>query len=279
MGDSDKVVVITGATRGIGKNTALYFAEHGYTVVGTGRNEQLLNELDQQLRELSPRSHCLHLDVQQHSSVQKAIGQIRNIVSNVDVWINNAGAFAAIGPTWEVDPAVWINDVSTNLFGVFHCVQAAVPLMLEQGAGRIINVVGGGTIGEFKYGNGYGTSKTAIARFTENLDAELQDTGVTAFALDPGLNDTDMTKYQRETEAGQKYFPRITQAFAEHRDAPAHLAPTLAYLVGEGKLDAYRGRIVSIHEDADKLQEKANELLNEDYFKLRMKKIENIGRR
>ncbi|NHN32879.1 SDR family NAD(P)-dependent oxidoreductase [Paenibacillus agricola] len=273
-----KVVVITGATRGIGKNMALHFAKHGYTVIGTGRDEQLLNELEPQLRQFSPRSHCLHLDVQKHDSVQKAAGQMRDIVGSVDVWINNAGAFAAIGPTWEVDPQVWLNDVSTNLFGVFHCVQAAVPLMLEQGSGRIINVVGGGTIGEFKYGNGYGTSKTAIARFTENLNAELQDTGLMAFALDPGLNDTDMTKYQRETEAGQKYFPRISQAFAEHRDAPAHLAPTLAYLLAEGKLDAYNGRIVSIHEDADKLQEKAAELQVADYFKLRMKKLEDLGR-
>jgi NADP-dependent 3-hydroxy acid dehydrogenase YdfG len=273
MGVSQKVVVITGATRGIGKNTALYFAGHGYTVVGTGRNEQLLNELEQQLREISPQSHCLHMDVQKRDSVQKAVGQIRSIVDTVDVWINNAGAFAAIGPTWEVDAQTWLNDVSTNLFGVFHCVQAVVPIMLEQGSGRIINVVGGGTIGEFKYGNGYGTSKTAIARFTENLNAELQDSGIKAFSLDPGLNDTDMTKFQRETEVGQTYMARIAEAFQEKRDAPPHAAPTLAYQVAEGLLDAFHGRMVSIHEDAAVLQEKANELQNDDYFKLRMKKF------
>lgn len=274
MGVSGKAAVITGATRGIGKNIAMYFANHGYTVIGTGRNEQLLSELEQQLRAISSASRCLPMDVQKRESVQKAAEELRGMVDSVDVWINNAGAFAAIGPTWEVDPQEWLNDVSTNLFGVFHCVQAAVPLMLKQGHGKIINVVGGGTIGEFKYGNGYGTSKTAIARFTENLDAELQGSGLMAVALDPGLNDTDMTKYQRETEAGRKYFPRITQAFEEKRDASPDRAPALAHLIAEGKLDAYHGRVVSIHEDAVTLQERADELQNEDYFKLRMKKLD-----
>lgn len=278
MGEAQPVVVITGATRGIGKNMALYFAEQGYKVIGTGRNGHKLLELETQLCKLSPGSASVQMDVQKKESVDEAVRRIREQFETIDVWINNAGAFEAIGPTWEVDPEIWLNDVTTNIFGTFYGIQAAVPVMLEKGHGRIINVVGGGTIGEFKYGNGYGTSKTAIARLTENLDAELEGSGVRAFSLNPGLNDTDMTKFQRETKAGRKYFPRISQAFEEKKDVPLTWAPELAYQLAQGKLDDYHGRILSVYDDVTNLVDKANELQNNDFFKLRMPRLEQTQR-
>ncbi|TVX97910.1 SDR family oxidoreductase [Paenibacillus cremeus] len=278
MTSTKPVAVITGATRGIGRNMAVYFAERGYTVVGTGRDKQKLAELEERLQALSSGSKCYRLDVQDSESVHQTVKDIRSNIGKVHVWVNNAGSFAAIGPTWEVDPKQWENDVLTNLFGTFHCIQAVVPEMIEQGYGRIINVVGGGTISEFKYGNGYGTSKTAIARLTENLDAELLGTGVKAFAMDPGLNDTDMTKYQRETEAGQKYLPRITQMFEDKRDVPSHWAPELAYHLAEGTLDPYHGRVLSVYEDAATLVKKAEQLQDGDYYKLRLAKLDGTRR-
>jgi len=278
MGHKGSVVVITGATRGIGRNAALYFAERGYTVVGTGRNEAKLAELEAELRGAAPESRCFRMDVRDRESVREAVLGIRSAFDAVDAWINNAGAFAAIGPTWTVDPDDWVNDVETNLIGAFHCVQAVVPWMLERGRGRIVNVVGGGTVGPFRYGNGYGTSKTALSRFTENLDVELSDTGVAAFAMDPGLNDTDMTRYQRDTEAGRTYLPRIEQLFEEKKDESPDRAPRLAYHIAEGKLDAYRGRTLFVHDDEEKLIALASELEEGDYT-LRLRRHPGAARR
>ncbi|MEH7121556.1 SDR family oxidoreductase [Neobacillus vireti] len=267
-----QVVVITGATRGIGRNTALFFAEKGFTVIGTGRDSEKLKEVQTELEKFSPHHSMFSMDVTKQADVQQVVENVLEKYGRIDVWINNAGAFMAIGPTWEVKPEDWINDVSTNLFGTFHCVQAVVPVMLNQGFGRIINLVGGGTIGAFKYGNGYGTSKTAIARLTENLVEELAETPVKVFALDPGLNDTDMTRYQRYTDVGQQYLTGIESLFEQNIDVPPHQAPKFAFLLAAGELDEYVGRVVSVYDDLEQLKTVAANASDSDFYKLRLKK-------
>lgn len=266
------VVVVTGASRGIGKNTALYFAEKGWTVIGTGRDQEKLNHLKKELQKLSETSTTLVMDVTNQEAIKATVEQLKKDFGRIDAWINNAGAFMAIGPTWEVDAADWVNDVHTNLFGTFYCVQAVVPLMLEQNGGRIINLAGGGTIGTFKYGNGYGTSKTGIARLTENLAAELEETAVRVFALDPGLNDTDMTRYQRDTDVGQEYLSGIEDLFARNIDVPPHQAPEWAFNLASGDLDSFAGRIVTVYDDLKEWKAAAANGLDEDFLKLRLKK-------
>jgi NAD(P)-dependent dehydrogenase (short-subunit alcohol dehydrogenase family) len=266
------LVVVTGASRGIGRNIALYFAEKGYTVVGTGRNQEKLNELKDVLKEASPESTTMVMDVMKPTDINDVVDSVLKEYGKIDVWVNNAGAFAAIGPTWEVDASDWINDVQTNLFGPFHSAQAVVPVMLEQKFGRIINLVGGGTIGEFKYGNGYGTSKTSVARFTENLAAELEDSPVKVFALDPGLNDTDMTRYQRDTDVGKQYLSGIEALFEQNIDVPPHQAPEWTFNLASGELDAYAGRIVSVYDDVEELKSSERKDNDRDYLKLRLMK-------
>jgi NAD(P)-dependent dehydrogenase (short-subunit alcohol dehydrogenase family) len=268
--EHQQVVVITGASRGIGRNMALFFAEKGYVVIGTGRNIDKLKEVRAELEKISPGHSVEVLDVTQPAEVQRLVEAVKSQYGRIDTWINNAGAFKAIGPTWEVKQEDWINDLTTNLFGPFHCVQAVVPFMINQGHGRIINVVGGGTIDAFKYGNAYGTSKTAVARFTENLSEELMDTPIKVFALDPGLNDTDMTRYQRSTEDGQRYLAVIEDLFKQNVDVPPHQAPEWGYYMASGELDSYAGRVVSVYEDLEQLKIKMNEAHSADLHKLRL---------
>ncbi|UOQ45427.1 SDR family oxidoreductase [Halobacillus salinarum] len=265
-----KVVVVTGATRGIGRNTALYFAKKDYTVIGTGRDEAKLDELQTELSEFSIENKAWKLDVTKPESSQQVVQEVADAFGRIDVWVNNAGSFKAIGPTWEVDAENWVTDVTTNLIGTFYCVQAIVPQLLKQGSGRIVNIVGGGTFSAFPYGNGYGTSKTAIARLTENLAAELADTDVKAFALDPGLNDTDMTRYQRDTDIGQKYLPKIEELFEEGVDVPPERAPMFVHAFGEGRLDEFEGRIVTVNEELKEYEKESS--LEESDFKLRYMK-------
>ncbi|WP_100407891.1 SDR family oxidoreductase [Bacillus solitudinis] len=267
-----QVVVVTGATRGIGRNTAVFFAEKGYTVIGTGRNTAKLKEVQTELNKYSNEHLMIKMDVTKAYDVQQVVDIVMSQHGRIDVWINNAGAFKAIGPTWEVKAEDWMNDVTTNLFGTFHCVQAVVPIMIRQSFRSIVNIVGGGTIGAFKYGNGYGTSKTSVARLTENLAEELADTPVRVFALDPGLNDTDMTRYQRDTEDGQRYLSAIEDLFDENIDVAPHQAPQFAYYMATGELNDYVGRIVSVYDDVEKLRTVASDARDEDFYKLRLNK-------
>ncbi|WP_160725194.1 SDR family oxidoreductase [Bacillus sp. USDA818B3_A] len=268
----NQVIVVTGATRGIGRNTALYFAEKGYQVVGTGRDSEKLKEVQKELEDYSTEHTMVRMDITNPAEVKQVAEDVFKKYGRIDVWVNNAGAFMAIGPTWEVKQEDWVNDVTTNLIGTFHCTQAIIPIMLKQGFGSMINIVGGGTIGAFKYGSGYGTSKTAIARFTENLSEELKETPIQVFALDPGLNDTDMTRYQRYTEVGQSYLIDIESLFEQNIDVPPHQAPQFVYYMAAGELNDYVGRIVSVYEDIETLKNLSKEDIDADFYKLRLKK-------
>lgn len=271
--EQKQVVVVTGATRGIGRNTALFFAEKGYTVVGTGRDPEKLKEVERELKKHSEAHSMVSMDVTRAEDIQRVAENVAGIYGRLDVWINNAGAFKAIGPTWEVDQRDWITDVTTNLFGAFYSVQAVIPVMLKQGFGRMINIVGGGTAGAFMYGNGYGTSKTALARFTENVSEELKQTPIKIFALDPGLNDTDMTRYQRNTKDGQRYLSNIEDLFKQNIDVPPYQAPQFAYCMANGELNAYAGRVVSVYEELEELKKQAEGAKDPDFFKLRLKTL------
>ncbi len=270
--EQHQVVVVTGATRGIGRNIALFFAEKGYTVIGTGRNPEKLTKVKTELEQYSNEHQMFTMDVTQPSEIKQVVDKVINTYGRIDVWINNAGAFKAIGPTWEVKQQDWINDVTTNLFGTFYCTQAIVPVMLNQEFGSIINIVGGGTVGAFKYGNGYGTSKTSVARFTENLSEELNETPIKVFALDPGLNDTDMTRYQRETEDGKRYLSTIEDLFEQNIDVPPYQAPQFAFYMASGELNEYVGRVVSVYDDLETLKNLAKDPSIPDFHKLRIKK-------
>lgn len=267
----NKVIIITGATRGIGRNMALFFAEKGYCVVGTGRNEALLHTLLEDLKQYGDDHSVFQMDVTQPEQIKEVVEQVHQKYGTIDGFVNNAGVFRAIGPTWEVDASDLISDLSTNIVGPLLCIQAIVPVMLKQGYGRIVNLVGGGFPGAFPYGNGYGTSKTAVARLTENLAAELADTNpdVKTFALDPGLNDTDMTRYQRKTDVGKQFLGNIEQLFQEHVDVPPMQAPQWVYYLLEGELDAYVGRVVTVYDDLEKLKQQAGEVVEKDLNALR----------
>ncbi len=265
------VVVVTGASRGIGRNTARYFAERGWNVIGTGRDEKQIERVRAELQQFDANNDMLPVDVSDPQQVTQAVTAVIERYGHIDLWINNAGAFMGIGLSWEVPAKDWLNDIQTNLFGTMHCVQAILPHMLMRGGGRIINLVGGGTQDAFAYGNAYGVSKTAVARYTENLVVELADRPVKVFALDPGLNDTDMTRYQRESAVGRQYLADMLEPlFSRQHDVPPERLPEWAYRIAQGELDDYVGRIISVYDDIEQLKSNAAQLTDANKLRLRL---------
>ncbi|WP_018934382.1 SDR family NAD(P)-dependent oxidoreductase [Gracilibacillus lacisalsi] len=272
---NQKVIFITGATRGIGRNMAHYFAEREFIVIGSGRNERQLKAVRDELLQYSGDHRMVAMDVTDLDDVKTTLKYVIDTFGQIDVWVNNAGSFQAIGPTWEVSSDLFKQDIETNLIGTYHCASAVIPFMLEQQAGKIINIVGGGTLNAFPHGNGYGTSKTAIARFTENLAEELQETSVEVYALDPGLNDTDMTKYQRTSKEGKKYLANVEKLFEDNVDVSPDCAPSWVEKMIDDQLQAFQGRIVTVYDDLEALKQKTAKANETDYRYLRWKDIPN----
>lgn len=249
------VALITGSGRGIGRAMALRFAAGGYRVALLARSENELQEVAREINDAGGQSIPVPCDITSWSAVQQAVERIQTELGSLAVLVNNAGSFSSIGPVIESDPEVWWRDVEINLRGPMHLCRAALPGMIENNSGVIINVSGGGAGNPFPFGSGYASSKAGLVRLTESLAAELKETGVVIFSLNPGLVRTRMTLLQSETEAGQKWIPSSQAAFDEGRDVPPELAAEMSFQIAQHseELKPLSGRWIGANEKLDEL--------------------------
>lgn len=138
------------------------------------------------------------------------------------------------------------------------------------GRGRIVNLIGGGTSRSLPFGSAYSLAKTGIMRFTECLALTLLESGVTCFAMDPGLVNTDLTRYQMETEAGARYLPGVGARLSTGRDVPPAFAAALAVAIASGRFDRLSGRAVAATEDLDRIEASIDDIVTRDERVLRV---------
>lgn len=239
-----QVAVVTGAGRGIGRAIAVALAESGARVALLSRTSSEIDAVSAEIAGKGQMARPYRADVLDLDAMGAALQRIEQDLGPPDLMINNAGAFAAIGPIWEVDPADWWRDVETSLRGAFNGCRAVLPEMLRRGRGRIVNLVGGGTATSFPNGSGYGSGKAGLLRFTECVSDTLNGTGVLIFALDPGLVKTAMTDYQRTSDAGRKYLDAIPRLFDAGVDVPPTFAANLSVDIAAGRFDRLHGRML-----------------------------------
>ena len=201
----DKVVVVTGGGRGIGRAIALAHAAEGAMVAVLSRTATELEETVGLINGLGSAGLAVPVDPVDYGQVERALATIARDLGAVDVLINNAGNYVAIGPVWEVDPEEWWRDVEVNVRPTYNCCRAVLPGMIARGGGRVINLIGGGTAGAFPYGSGYAVGKSGVMRLTECLAQEVADSNVAVLAMAPGLVRTAVTDYQSTSDAGKKY--------------------------------------------------------------------------
>lgn len=183
-----KTIVLTGATRGLGRAMAKGFIAAGHTVFGCGTNAQSIAEL----QATSPAPHRWSLvDISNRESVQAWANDLLATVSAPDVLVNNAAIINRNAPLWEVPPDEFERLVSININGVFYVIQAFAPAMIARGEGVIVNFSstwGRSTSAEVAP---YCASKFAIEGLTQALAQELPR-GMAAIPLNPGVINTDM---------------------------------------------------------------------------------------
>ena len=186
----DAVVVITGASSGIGRATALEFARHSARLVLAARNESNLEKTAQLCQKAGAREVLVvPTDTTEEDEVQKLASQAAEEFGRIDVWINNAGV--GLYGSFEDTP---IEDyrrlLETNLFGYIYGARAVLPYFREQGTGVLINVGSQVSLGGLPYNNAYTTSKYAVRGFADSLRQELVDSDIHVCTVYPASTDT-----------------------------------------------------------------------------------------
>ncbi|MCX7920585.1 MAG: SDR family oxidoreductase [Clostridia bacterium] len=203
-----KTVLITGASTGIGKETALYFHENGWNVIATMRNPErrkteLHNKKDIDL---------IHLDVLDSTSIQNAINFAINKYGKIDVLVNNAG-YALVGP-FEVSSREQIEkQFQTNVFGLMDVMREVIPVFKKQKEGVIVNLASIGGRTAFPLYSSYNSTKWALEGFSESVHYELKPFNIKVKVIEPGLIKTDF--YDRSADNVAKEAMGDYNSFAE----------------------------------------------------------------
>ncbi|MGE5227769.1 MAG: 3-oxoacyl-ACP reductase family protein [Planctomycetaceae bacterium] len=192
---TSKVAVVTGATRGIGRASAIRLAADGWTVgVGYRSHEGAAKETIEEIEGAGGRGIAVYLDTTDESSVQEGFRRVSDEVGNVTGLVNNAG-FSQDGLLLKYSMEAYDRAMDTNVRGAFLCAKEAMRGMLRERWGRIVNVSSAVAL----HGNAgqtvYAATKTALLGLTKSLAREIGAKGITVNAICPGLVDTDMTAH------------------------------------------------------------------------------------
>ena len=189
---NEKVAVITGASRGLGKAIAITFARSGVKVVLSARStvdtDLIVSELSAQGLEAS----AFQCDVGDPKQVEKLAGFAIQKYGGFDIWINNAGTAGPYGRTLDVSPHQFQFVLQTNILGVYYGSTVAMRHFLQRNSGKLVNILGAGSKKPAPNQNAYGSSKAWIRVFTLALAEEYRTSGVGVFTLQPGLMETEL---------------------------------------------------------------------------------------
>ena len=191
----DKIILVTGGGRGIGRAVAVACAREGARLVLCARSAAELDKTVAEIRGWSAESTGWPCDVSSEEEVAELIAKVKQKFGRIDVLINNAGVMTRARAAWELEVAKWDYTIAVNLRGVFLVTRAVLPLMIEQKGGSIINV--SSAIGRMAYPNfiAYSTSKFGLEGFTQALAAELRSLRIRVNSVDPGTVATKLTGF------------------------------------------------------------------------------------
>ena len=236
-----KTAIVTGGSRGIGRQTVLELARNGYAVAIVYRgNEEKANETMQMAMAEGAEAIAIKCDVASMESVTSMVNAVMEKWGRVDVLVNNAGQ-TADGLLMRMSEEDFDKIISVNLKGTFNCVKAVASIMMKQRYGRIVNLSSVvGVTGNAGQAN-YAASKAGIIGFTKSVAKELASRGITANCVAPGYVETDMTEVLSD-----KIKEAILAQIPMKRCAdPKEIASVIGFLVSE-KANYITGQVINV---------------------------------
>jgi len=187
-----KAALITGASRGIGAAAAREMASQGARVVLAARSGDEIAAIAAEINDAGGDALAVTCDVSDYAAVAAAVARCHSTFGAVDVLVNNAGVIEPIGPLAESDPALWAAATDINFKGIYNGLRAALPVMLNQGGGAIVNVSSGAATSVLEGWSQYCASKAGAFSLTRCADLENRDKGIQIVGLSPGTVMTEM---------------------------------------------------------------------------------------
>lgn len=206
------IALITGATSGIGKSTAIEFAKNGYDLIITGRRQERLEELKAVLtKEYSIKVLNLCFDVRDEKQVESAINSIPTEFKKIDVLVNNAGLAAGLSAIQDGKLAHWEQMIDTNIKGLLYVTKHISKILIENKKGHIINI--GSIAGKEVYANGnvYCATKHAVDALNKGMRIDLLPHGIKVSSVNPGMVETEFSivRFDGDEERAKKVYENI----------------------------------------------------------------------
>ena len=273
-----QVALITGCSSGIGYETALTLARNGFCTYAGVRNTKNSDTLENKIANEKLDLNILQLDVNDKSSIENAVNQIKTKEKRIDVLINNAG-YGLVGFFEELRLDEIRSQFETNFFGVLTVTKKVIPLMREQKSGTIINISSGaGQVG-FPGISAYVSTKFAIEGFSESLMYELFPFGIRVIIIEPGVIKTNFfhncivseksSKKSSSYSNSLKKIQKNIELMQEHATSPVEVAKVILHAL---KTDEPKQRYV-IGNDAAMILEAKKSLSDIEFKKMMMQNI------
>ena len=248
---SERIVLVTGGSGGLGRSLARAFARQGCRVVIAGRSAGKLQAAVEEIGKHDFPVLALSCDIRQKDRVELLVQEVRTRMGSVQILINNAGIAAAMS-FLEMPESLWDETLQTNLTGAYYCCKAFLPGMIESGWGRILNIAS--TTGKIGYSHvtAYTSSKHGLLGLTRSLALETARLKITVNAICPGYVDDELTRAnaQRMAEKTGKPVEEILALFAgkapQNRLIEADEVASMALLLASEKAGGITGQAINV---------------------------------
>lgn len=207
-----KIVLITGATSGIGKATALKFAQNGFNIIITGRRQEKLELLKNEILSDYPvKVVCLNFDIRNLEDVNSAIDSLPIEWKNIDVLINNAGLAVGVSPIQEGIIDDWERMIDTNIKGLLYISRKVCPLMISRKTGHIINIASIAGKEVYPGGNVYCASKHAVDALSKAMRIDMLKHNIKVTNIAPGMVETEFSivRFKGDKNSADKVYKGI----------------------------------------------------------------------